>query len=83
MCQLFFTCLAWRNTFLLFLGVWCDLFIYLFFLLFGCKIKFSYKPTTWQFLKSFTYTFSYMIYLMSHVTCLKNTCGWSYELSRS
>ena len=21
-----------------------------------------------------------MIYLISHVTCLNNTCGWSYEL---
>ena len=23
--------------------------------------------------------FSHMTYLMSHVTCLNNTCGWSYK----
>ena len=27
--------------------------------------------------------FSHMIYLMSHVTSLNNTCGWSYKLLRS
>jgi hypothetical protein len=27
--------------------------------------------------------FSHMTYLMSHVTSLNNTCGWSCKLSRS
>ena len=27
--------------------------------------------------------FSHMTYLMSHVTSLNNTCGWSYKLSHS
>jgi hypothetical protein len=26
--------------------------------------------------------FSHMTYLMSHVTSLNNTCGWSYKLPR-
>ena len=27
--------------------------------------------------------FSYVTYLMSHVTSLNNTCGWFYKLSRN
>ena len=27
--------------------------------------------------------FSHITYLISHVTYLNNTCGWSYKLSRS
>ena len=27
--------------------------------------------------------FSHMIYLISHVTSLNNTCGWSYKLPQS
>ena len=43
----------------------------------------GYKPTMWQFIRSSTCTFSHMTYLMSHVTCLNNTCGWFYEFPHS
>ena len=35
------------------------------------------QHTTWQVNKSSTYIFSYMTFLMSHVTFSNNTCGWS------
>ena len=42
--------------------------------------KFSYNPTMWQLIRPFTCTFNHMIYLISHVICLNNTCGWFYRL---
>ena len=33
------------------------------------------QPTTWQVNRPFTYTFSHMTFLMSHVTFSNNICG--------
>ncbi len=41
------------------------------------------QPITWQLMRSSTCIFSHMTYLMSHVTCLNNICGWFYKLSYS
>ena len=51
--------------------------------LIGYKLTSLLQPTTERLILSSTYTFSHMTYLINHVTCLNNTCGWSYELSRS
>ncbi len=51
--------------------------------LFGYKPTSLLQPTTERLILSSTCTFSHMTYLINHVTCLNNTCGWSYELSRS
>ena len=38
------------------------------------------QPTTWRLIKPSMLSFSHMIYLLSHVTCLSNTSGWLHEL---
>ena len=41
------------------------------------------QPTTWRLIKPSTLSFSHMIYLLSHVTCLSNTSGWLHESPRN
>jgi hypothetical protein len=55
------------------------------------RIEFGYKPvcsqlTTTHYVsinKIIHMYFSHMTYLISHVTSLNNTYGWSYKLPRS
>ena len=60
-----------------------SLSLYIYRTLFGYKLTSLLQPTTERLILSSTCTFSHMTYLINHVTCLNNTCGWSYELSRS
>jgi hypothetical protein len=52
---------------------------------FSLWTKFDYKTTTHYMAinKIIHVYFIHMIYLMSHVTSLNNTCGLSYKLPRS
>ena len=53
--------------------------------------EFDYKPIYNQLVithhmatyKTINMCFSHMTYLMSHVTSLNNTFGWSYKLQRN
>ena len=39
------------------------------------------QPTTWQVNRPSICIFTHMTFLISHMTFLNNTCGWSYDSS--